>query len=836
VSRALFCFVTGQYEHYDRLDNNPHRPLLASGYALATERVRFNTRYAAKMSKHCPVLGAALRGTDQTAKTARWSDEEWEVVVIGLIQEQKWRALWQLSVHAPLPMAIHALTAMEKAGWAPEGDERTLWEEIIRIIPDRWTCPVPENLLVRAHLTTERQPQRLAISGDGSLLAAGCSDGTICLWNTRNAMLVFQIYPGPGSISGLAISPDTTRLIFKETSGTLQCRDTVEGTLQWSVGTIGTPVPFSCSYDGKKVMIPGDEGQIHIVNITDGKTQLISGGDKASVTCCSQSHDNQFCAVGHADGSVGCWDLKGKHYLRTLEGLGDPVSSISFSEGGDECLVIYQRNLPARWKISTGKRSRVYTGNAGLLRCCAITNDGGSFAIAGDDRMLRLWQAGKTDPLAVIHLYNRPLSACAASPDGRLLIAGCIDGTLRIYSLSGGEILREWKAHQQAITSIVLSAGAEIVATSSRDGTLKIWNPTSGELIRTLHHPAGGVTGMAATPDVSKIYAGYSDGTVRQIPCNTGTSDRTLDMYTSNVRAIAINPEGTMIACAGGDSNLRLWNVETGGLVTGIEGLTTTQQRLAFSPDGKRLISGGWDGIVRLWEIPGGKLARTLKGHSSTITALAIAPEHFLLATGSNDRKVRLWTLNDSQCISVREDSRSEVSALAFSPDGSLLAYGGTDAMIYFCYLPEGIPAPAIPSLPGKITSLAFASEGRILVAGLDTGSVLVYSCAGRNLLKSIPAHNAEVTGIIVLPGGESILTSGLDGQVRQWNLPWTRHLSGTVPEDIQLVAGYERTSRANDRAQWTFLHHMLKARFISTIEFCTTPDEERRYDIQIVG
>ena len=156
--------------------------------------------------------------------------------------------------------------------------------------------------------------------------------------------------------------------------------------------------------------------------------------------------------------------------------------------------------------------------------------------------------------------------------------------------------------------------------------------------------------------------------------------------------------------------------------------------------------------------------------------------------------------------------------------------------MIYFCYLPEGIPAPAIPSLPGKITSLAFASEGRILVAGLDTGSVLVYSCTGRNLLKSIPAHNAEVTGIIVLPGGEAILTSGLDGQVRQWSLPWTRHLSGTVPEDIQLVAGYERTSRANDRARWTFLHHMLKARFISTIELCTSPAEERRYEIQIVG
>ncbi|MEI8330730.1 MAG: hypothetical protein WCF90_03630 [Methanomicrobiales archaeon] len=94
--------------------------------------------------------------------------------------------------------------------------------------------------------------------------------------------------------------------------------------------------------------------------------------------------------------------------------------------------------------------------------------------------MRRFWQAGKTDPVATIHRYNRPLAICAASPDGRLLIAGTIDGMLRIYSLSGGEILSEWKAHEQAITSIVRSASAEIVATSGSEGTWKIWKTSSG--------------------------------------------------------------------------------------------------------------------------------------------------------------------------------------------------------------------------------------------------------------------------------------------------------------------------------------------------------------------
>ncbi|MDO9324854.1 MAG: WD40 repeat domain-containing protein [Methanoregula sp.] len=837
-TRAVFLFVTGQREHYTQLDPLEHRPLLAQAYAQSEHRVRFQIRSAAKKNGLYPMLAEALMGTGQNGNAALWSEEEWEVVVTGLIQERQWESLWRLILHAPPHLAIPTMSAMDTAGWRPPGDEQALWEELISVMPGRWTCPVPE-VSISSSKSPDSQPLHLTFSGDGSLLAAACTDGTICLWNTRTGSLIYRLPSGLGTISGLTISPDNTCLLSAETGGILQCRDTLTGGLLWSVDTgEQSRVHFSCSRNGIAVIPLSNGGQLLVVSLADGHVRKLSGGPEATVTGCALSHDDRMCVAGYADGGVGCWDVQNTHYLRTLEGLGDPVRSLSFCENDDECLVIYDQNRPTRWRITSGERIRTYTGNTCPLRCCAIIQDASMFAIAGEeDRMLRFWQAENAAPVAEVSLYNRSLTACATSADCRMLAAGCTEGTLRIYTMNGGAVLREWKAHKQAITAITLSSAGEMVASASWDGTVKLWNCTSGELVRTLLQPAGGVTSMTATPDGSTVYAGYADGKVRQVPCGTGDFSLTIDMYTNTVRTIAISPEGTLLACAGGDTSLRIWNAGAGGLVTTIEGLTTTQRCLTFSSDGKTFVSGGWDGKVRIWSVLDGSLQKILTGHTSVITALVITPDGTLLATGSNDRSVRLWTLFTGQCISVRTDSRSEVSALAVSDDGTLLAFAGTDAVIHLCYLPEGTPAPSIPALPGKITALAFAGEGRVLVAGYDTGAVAIFSCAGRHLLRTVPAHSAEVTGIAVLPGGESVLTSGLDGQVRHTNLPWTRPLSGTTLNDIPLVARYARTCPSPDgQAQWSFLHHMLTARFRNDIELCATVNDESRYDIQIVG
>jgi len=834
---ALFLFVTGQRERYAECDPLPNRPLLAAGYAQATNRVRIHTLHAAHKNGRGPILAAALMETAQKQNATPWSEDEWKIVVTSLVQGQQWEVLWRLVAHAPLPQAIAALSAMETSGWKPEGDERAIWEDIIHTMPREWTSPVPQDATPSPSWSPDSQPMHIAFSEDGTLLATGCANGTIYLWNTRTGTLVFRLPSKKGTTGKVIISPGNACLLCAGTDGTLQCHDTLTGALLWSL-TFGehAPLPFACSREGRAIIPLSTGGNLRIVNLADGQVQEISGGHKGAVTCCVLSCDDRLCAVGYDDGAVGIWDIQRSHYSKTLEGLGDPVSSLTFSGDLDECLVVYTRNQPVRWLIAPGMRTRTYTGHTGPLHGYAISPDGDSFAIAGDDRILRFWQAGNTAPIAEHPLYNRSLTACTISSDSSRFAAGCTDGTLRLYAVNGGTLIHEKKAHKQAVTAIALSSSAGMVASAGGDGTVKLWDIISGELHRTLMKPAGSVTGIAATPDGSTIYTGYTDGTARQIQRETGEFNRTFDMYTSTVRAIAITPDGTLLACAGGDTTLRCWNCETGGLVTGIEGLTTTQRCLVFSPDGKILVSGGWDGKVRLWSMPDGCLIKTLAGHTSTITALTITPDGSRLATGSNDQSVRLWDLDEDTCISIREDLRSEVSALAYSPERELLAFAGTDAIIHLCHLKDGTHAGTIPSLPGKVTALAFAGDSRVLVAGFDTGTVAIFSCAGRHLLKSIPAHNDAVTGIVVLPGGESVLTSSLDGQVRHWNLPWTRPLSGTTLDTIPLAALYERTARTDMQAQWVFLHRMLTLRFRNDIELCTMIHDTGMYDIQIVG
>ena len=836
-TQALFLFVTGQWKRYTQCDPLLHRSMLAAGYTQTTNRGRFSARNAAKKTGQCAVLAAALMGTGHSPNTVPWSDEEWEIIIAGLIHEKDWEGLWRLVVHAPMNLAITALSAMEAAGWKPDGDERAMWEEITRNIPKEWTSPIPENSLPLTSYCPKCQPLRLAFSEDGTLLAAGCADGTVCLFTIRTGTLVFRHQTGQGTISGLAFSPDNLRMLCAGTSGTLQCYDTITATRFWSV-TSGerTPVQFACSREGIVIVPMSSGGCIRIVNMADGQVQDLSGGHEAAVTCCALSYDGRLFSVGYNDGAVGIWDLQKTQYRMTLKGPGDPVRTLAFCDDED-ILVIYFHNRPVRWHIRSGSQAKTYNGNTNPMRCCAITPDARSFAIAGEDRILRFWQAGKSDTVAEIPLSKRTLTTCEVSADGMKLVTGCNEGNLRIYTMNGDLVLQEYKAHKQTVTAIALSSPAEMIASAGWDGSVKLWNCTSGELVRTLMRPSGEVTGITSTPDGSTIYAGYNDGTIRQIEFTSKDYSKTLDMYTSTIRAIAINPDGTLLACAGGDNSLRIWNVKTGGLIKSIEGLTATQRCLVFSFDGKMLVSGGWDGKVRLWSVPDGNLLKMLAGHTSIITTIAISPDGTLLITGSNDRSVRLWTVCDGLCVSVLENSRSEVSALALSPDGTFAAFAGADAVIHLCHLPEGTPAPTIPSLPGKITALAFADNGRVLVAGLDTGTVAIFSCTGRNLMRTMTAHTAAVTGIVVLPKGTSVLTSSLDGGVRYWMLPWTKPLSGTTLDDISIVARCESTcSRTDALAQWKFLHSMLNARFSNDIELCTTFDDADLYDIQIVG
>ncbi len=72
-----------------------------------------------------------------------------------------------------------------------------------------------------SRLETEANPDAVAFSQDGRLLATGDTGGLVSIWNSQDGALLRRIKTGDASIGGLAFTPDGQRLAAGTTGITI---------------------------------------------------------------------------------------------------------------------------------------------------------------------------------------------------------------------------------------------------------------------------------------------------------------------------------------------------------------------------------------------------------------------------------------------------------------------------------------------------------------------------------------------------------------------------------------------------------------------------------------
>ena len=836
---ALFLLITGQEEALCRFDPDALHPILTRGYAGAPDRIKNRVLRSVLDSRMGHILAHALIGTDPVCAAGTWSYDEWEVIIASLTEEKSWELLWPLVVFAPPALAVIALNKMKVAGWRPGGDGEQVFCELVRELPEVWACPVPEKPILS--MGNQDSPcMKQAFSSDSTLLATGNCDGRITIWQVKSARLITTITTDIGSINFLAFAPDNTYLISGGNNGILTCTGIPSGTTVWSYADKGHPVSYvALSVNGEEIVVGDDRGRMIRIGCRTGKILLTLPGHPSRVTTISPAPGGTSFVFGHADGTHICRNNVTGAEIWTVPGTGDPVRALAYTEQAEKLFVIYDRSLPVLRDACTGLAVRTYARFSGHFICAAISTENLMAAIGSDDNVLRLWDLHEKNPTAEVPLYNRRPACCALTPDGTLATVGCNDGTVYYYQVPDGKRVKELRAYKGAVTACDISPDGRILALSGSDGTVTLRDISSGELLRTLITPSGAVTALALTTGTggAVIIAGTSDSRVHIFSRKNGTCVRSIDVYTPSVRALAVSPDGTYLACAGKETSLRIWDLAKGSLVATCETLKTTVRCLAFLPDKSALISGGWDGVVRYWDIPSGKLSGTLVGHSSIITCCCVDPEGRFVVTGSNDSTVRIWQRTGEKKSIIIRDAKQEVSTCAISPDGNLIAAAGTDPMIRLYHLPTGIAAGAIPQIPGKPTALVFTGDGLAIAAGYDHGTLAFYDIHGHSLIRTLSAHTGAVTGIVAIKGEDCIVTSGSDGMIHIFRVPFMRQLSRTTLSDLALVREQDETAGTDAMAQqWRFLCQLLFVRFQNEIEICPTYRDAGMYDIQIVG
>ena len=205
-------------------------------------------------------------------------------------------------------------------------------------------------LLLQGHRT---KVASLAVSPDGRLLASGGGD--------KGGLLGF----------GKPAWLDCTVRVWDIASGNLL--HTLEGHQQ-------TITHLAFSRDSKRLLSGSTDNTVRVWDAQSGQFIRRFAGARGAL-----SGDGQLIAVAPADGPIDLFDVRTGEQQQQMVGHINGVTLLAFSPDGKMLISAGRDNALRAWDLGTGKAIASMTG-AGFIQCMAIAVDGKTIITAGQDR------------------------------------------------------------------------------------------------------------------------------------------------------------------------------------------------------------------------------------------------------------------------------------------------------------------------------------------------------------------------------------------------------------------------------------------------------------------
>jgi serine/threonine protein kinase/WD40 repeat protein len=630
------------------------------------------------------------------------------------------RALWRPQHPGPVAVAAFSAdgTAVLTGSEATEeaGGEARLWDAATG---RPLTGPLPH----RGSVT------QVAISPDTKALLTASTpqpgQWEVRLWDAVSGAPLTDPIPHPGPVTAAACGPGGKTFL---TAGGPRPDDPAEARLWRVTGATAAARPLAkpgvtalaMSADGKALITGGRNpvlsgGELRVYDAATG-TMTAGAGLPFVPTAAAFAPDGGVW-VGGESGEVLSWDPVRSSGLRQLASAG--AERVASALGGE----LAKSSLPPGPREARGAVRGLALSPADDLALVTSENSQTGRLEA------RLWDRARGQWLGLTLPHDGAPARSAFSPDGRRLLTWDHKQPLRIWDLDTD---RRWFAALPAprvpaggTTAVQYAAdGHSVLAVASafQQRTMQLWDAATATARAEPVHAPGALFAAAASPDGrTSLFAGAREA--RAYDNLTGQPSGPPITYDVPPGRAAFAPDGKTAALANAQ---RLWlvDVTTGRAVGPTFPAPGAVADLRFSPDGKAL----WlttPATVRCLDASSGKdVSPALPVRGRGFHAAVPAPGGRLLGV-LDQTGGALWDTTTGNRLDFTIPHWTARSGIAFSPDGKgLLAAdaAGYGAQVWDIALgkPVGMPLHC----PSSFMSGAFCPDGRAMAVACGAGLV----------------------------------------------------------------------------------------------------------------
>ncbi len=444
--RALFLFLTEQWERYEDLDFDYY--LLRSAHRAASAELR--RRITSKLRKAGRIdFLTVLTGTDYHSHAADMTLEETEVLVETLTAAQEWPKLWKLVFELPFVWGIRIIQTLHKPAWQPEQEEERMIFGELRALADAEIVTSEEEarkvLPVALHEATIRVKGRVndvAFSPVRPVIAIGTGNRKVGLWNFQHAEME-QIFGGFGHSIGLVtFLPD----------GTLICAE--------RTNKLDDPCKIYFCRQNKTTRLGQHEGSVTAIEVVN-ETQILSTG---------------------RDRKVVLWDVKKKRKIKE-ESLSFWARAAKVAPDAQHVALLYEGvalfNLPKLERVMNWTRE-------GVGRCAAFIPDESVLLVGKHNGNVQIYDyANYMYPTQRQFLtrHTGRAEGVALLPHNPIIITAGSEGKLNFTNWTDRKLFGNRELPKATFTALHLSPDGAFMSTGDSDASMSLWD------LRVLHIP-----------------------------------------------------------------------------------------------------------------------------------------------------------------------------------------------------------------------------------------------------------------------------------------------------------------------------------------------------------